>query len=42
VENPEHVSKGIKEISVNGRSWEEELLPMGDAETYDVTVILGA
>lgn len=41
VKNPEHVSKGIKEIRVNDTPWEKELLPMGDAATYDVTVTMG-
>lgn len=40
VENPEHVSKGVKKIYVNQR--EAAVIPAGkQGETYEVTVIMG-
>lgn len=40
VQNPEHVSKGIKKIYVNQK--EETVIPVGkQGDTYEVTVIMG-
>nr|MDA3823926.1 glycosyl transferase [Bacteroidales bacterium] len=41
VKNPSHVSKGIKEIIVDGEKIESELLPMGDKSEYEVVVVMG-
>jgi cellobiose phosphorylase len=43
VTNPEHVSIGIAEITVDGEKWESHLLPVfSDGRTHVVTVRMGA
>jgi len=40
--NPNHVSKGVKEIVVNGRQSNGQLIPAGkQGERYEVVVIMG-
>ena len=40
--NPEHVSKGVKQISVNGKTIEGNTLPLGETDSIqDVKVIMG-
>jgi len=42
IKNPEHVSKGIKEIVVDGEKLSGNILPpFADGKTHDVTVIMG-
>ncbi len=42
VQNPSHISKGIKEITVNGEKLEGNIIPVyGDAKIHDVEVIMG-
>ncbi len=42
IENPDHVSKGIARIIVDGQQQDSNTLPIGDSEqTYDVIVTLG-
>lgn len=41
VKNPDHVSKGIRQISVDGVPIVADLLPLGDAKEYHVEVIMG-
>jgi cellobiose phosphorylase len=43
VTNPDHVSTGIAEITVDGEKWESHLLPVfSDGRTHVVTVRMGA
>ncbi|HOK55030.1 MAG TPA: hypothetical protein PKV43_11235, partial [Armatimonadota bacterium] len=42
VVNPEHVSRGIAEITVDGDKWESHLLPVfSDGKTHKVHVTMG-
>ncbi len=41
VKNPDHVSKGVKEIRMNGEVVDGALLPMGEQNEYQVEVIMG-
>ncbi len=41
VKNPEHISKGVKKITVNGKEIEGQLLLPGEMDKYEVEVILG-
>lgn len=42
VQNPEHISKGIKEIFINDKKLSGNTLPVfGDGKTHNVTVIMG-
>ncbi|MBN2190651.1 MAG: glycosyl transferase [Candidatus Aureabacteria bacterium] len=42
VRNPEHVNKGVKEISVDGKKLEELKVPaFNDGKKHDVTVVMG-
>ncbi|MBN2180301.1 MAG: hypothetical protein JW715_00195 [Sedimentisphaerales bacterium] len=42
VQNPSHVSKGIKEILVDGKKHDGNLLPIfGDGKTHKIQVIMG-
>lgn len=42
VKNPDHISKGIKSITVDGKSIEGNVLPVfSDGKTHDVEVIMG-
>lgn len=43
VENPQHVSRGVKSVSIDGELWKSNLLPVfSDGKTHDVHVIMGA
>lgn len=42
VENPDHVSKGIKQIFVDGVVINNELLPLGEKTEYEVVVLMGS
>ncbi len=40
--NPDHVSKGIKSVTVDGNAVEGNVLPVfGDGKTHEVEVIMG-
>jgi cellobiose phosphorylase len=42
VKNPKHVSKGVKEIVVDGEKFDGTVLPpFADGKSHDVTVIMG-
>jgi cellobiose phosphorylase len=42
VENPDGVTKGVKEIIVDGKIYEDNLIPVfGDGKTHEVRVIMG-
>lgn len=41
IKNPDHISKGIREVKVDGKRIEGDLLPLGDKPSYDVEVIMG-
>ncbi len=42
VQNPDHVSSGIKQVSVNGKTIEGNVVPVGkEGETVEVTVLMG-
>jgi len=42
VQNPRHVSKGVREILVDGRKLSAQILPVfKDGKTHDVTVVMG-
>lgn len=42
VENPGHVCKGVKEIAVDGRPLDDNLVPvLGDGKIHEVTVLMG-
>lgn len=42
VQNPKHISKGVKEILIDGKKLKDNILPaFGDGKIHSVTVILG-
>lgn len=41
VKNPDHISKGVKQILIDGEAIEENLIFPGDNESYSVEVIMG-
>jgi len=42
VKNPGHVSRGVKEISVNGKRMDGQVLPLPKkGEVYRVSVVMG-
>ncbi|MDT8432465.1 MAG: glycosyl transferase [Bacteroidales bacterium] len=41
VKNPDHVSKGVRQLIVDGKPVRTGLLPMGDAAEYHVEVLMG-
>ncbi|MBQ9407818.1 MAG: hypothetical protein IJU28_00295, partial [Clostridia bacterium] len=42
IENPAHVCRGVKRVSVDGKAIEGNLLPaFGDGKTHEVVVTLG-
>lgn len=41
VKNPEHVSKGVKRVLVDGEVYEGALLPLDERKEYQVEVVMG-
>jgi len=41
VKNPDHVSRGVREIIVDGEKIDRELLPLGPENEYRVEVVMG-
>jgi cellobiose phosphorylase len=42
IRNPQHVCRGVKEVTVDGKKIEGNVLPVfGDGKTHAVEVVLG-
>jgi len=41
VVNPDHVSKGVKSVQVDGQAIEGSVLPIFDGGAYQVHVVMG-
>ena len=42
IQNPDHVCRGVKRVTVDGKAIEGNVLPVfGDGKTHQVTVTLG-
>ena len=41
IENPDHVSKGIKSITVDGKAIEGNILPNFDGGVHEVVAVMG-
>ena len=42
IDNPDGVSKGIKEISVDGKTFQDNLIPVfGDGKKHEIHVLMG-